>query len=133
MNYLTDKPFLIYRTYTGRSTVAKTFRDWMTEGEELYSIAMREYEQLQSQLESLQTQLAAKKDEVNQIAAVIGKPQVDNDNSDLAKIELPKTEPKSDRHDRKPVVQIVDRETPGSIPASRNTIAQALTGRGLGR
>jgi len=109
--------------------VGKTFRDWMGEGEELYSVAMREYEELQSQLQTLQTQLAAKKEEVNQIAIVIGKPQVDSD--DLAKIELPKTEPKSDQ--RKPVVQIVDRESPGSIPASRNTIAQALTGRGLGR
>ena len=109
--------------------MAKNFRDWMTEGEELYSIALREYEQLQGQLESLQTQLSAKKEELNQIAAVIGKPQVDND--ELARIDLPKTEPKSDQ--RKPVVQIVDRESPGSIPASRNTIAQALTGRGLGR
>ena len=109
--------------------MGKTFRDWMGEGEELYSVAMREYEELQSQLQTLQTQLAAKKEEVNQIAIVIGKPQVDSD--DLAKIELPKTEPKSDP--RKPVVQIVDRESPGSIPASRNTIAQALTGRGLGR
>lgn len=110
--------------------MAKNFRDWMGEGEELYSLALHEYENLQTQLEALQAQLSAKKDEVNQIAAVIGKPQVDND--DLARIELPKTEPKSDR-ERKPVVQIVDRETPGSIPASRNTIAQALTGRGLGR
>ena len=113
--------------------MAKTFRDWMTEGEELYSIALREYESLQTQLQALESQLSTKKVEVNQIAAVIGKPQVDNDSSDLARIELPKTEPKSDRHDRKPAVQIVDRETPGSIPASRNTIAQALTGRGLGR
>jgi len=113
--------------------VGKTFRDWMTEGEELYSIALREYESLQSQLEALQSQLSAKKDEVNQIATVIGKPQVDNDEAELARIELPKTEPKLDRPDRKPVVQIVDRESPGSIPASRNTIAQALTGRGLGR
>jgi hypothetical protein len=111
--------------------VAKTFNDWMTEGEELYSIAIREYESLQSQLQALQTQLSAKKDEVNQIAAVIGKPAVDND--DLATIELPKTEPKSADRDRKPLVQILDRESPGSIPASRNTIAQALTGRGLGR
>ena len=111
--------------------MAKTFRDWMTEGEELYSIALREYESLQSQLEEIQAQLSAKKDELNQIAAVIGKPQVDND--ELAKIELPKTEPKSADRERKPVVQIVDRESPGSIPASRNTIAQALTGRGLGR
>ena len=109
--------------------MGKTFRDWMGEGEELYSVAMREYEQLQSQLQTLQSQLSAKKEEVNQIAAVIGKPQVDND--ELARIDLPKTEPKSDQ--RKPVVQIVDRESPGSIPASRNTIAQALTGRGLGR
>jgi len=105
----------------------------MTEGEELYSIALREYESLQSQLEALQSQLSAKKNEVNEIAAVIGKPQVDNDESELARIDLPKPDVRADKHDRKPVVQIVDRETPGSIPASRNTIAQALTGRGLGR
>jgi hypothetical protein len=113
--------------------VAKTFRDWMTEGEELYSIALREYESLQSQLEALQSQLSAKRDELNQIAGVIGKPPIDNDEAERGKVELPRTEPKSDRHDRKPTVQIVDRESPGSIPASRNTIAQALTGRGLGR
>ena len=51
--------------------MAKTFRDWMTEGEELYSIALREYESLQTQLQALESQLSTKKDEVNQIAAVI--------------------------------------------------------------
>jgi chromosome segregation ATPase len=115
--------------------VVKSFRDWMKEGEELYSVALREYQTLQSQLEQLETQLSAKKEELNQIAQVVGKPQLD---SDLARIDLPRAETsraettRSDSN-RKPAVQIVDRETPGSIPASRNTIAQALTGRGLGR
>ncbi|HEV8604894.1 MAG TPA: hypothetical protein VGQ99_05990 [Tepidisphaeraceae bacterium] len=110
--------------------MVKSFRDWMKEGEELYSIALREYETLQSQLEQLETQLSAKKEELNQIAQVVGKPQVD---SDLAHIDLPRADITRPDSTRKPAVQIVDRETPGSIPASRNTIAQALTGRGLGR
>jgi hypothetical protein len=103
----------------------------MTEGEELYPshCGTRVFNRSSKPF----NQLSAKRDELNQNAGVIGKPQVDNDEAELAKIELPKTEPKTDRPDRKPTVQIVDRESPGSIPASRNTIALALTGRGLGR
>jgi hypothetical protein len=92
--------------------VAKSLREWLTEGEELYSAALREYQGLETQLEQLETQLASKKEELNQIAQVVGKPPVESN--------------------RRPAVQIVDRDGPGSIPASRNTIAKALTGRGLG-
>jgi chromosome segregation ATPase len=92
--------------------VAKSLKDWLQEGEELYSAAMRDYQSIESQLEQLEAQLASKKEELNQIAQVVGKPPVDSN--------------------RRPAVQIVDREGPGSIPASRNTIAKALTGRGLG-
>jgi hypothetical protein len=37
-----------------------------------------------------------------------------------------------DVNTRRPSVQIVEGHAPGSIPASRSTIAKALTGRGLG-
>ena len=92
--------------------MAKSFKDWLQEGEELYQGALREFQSIEAQLEKLENQLAAKKEELNHIAQVIGKPPVEGN--------------------RKPAVQIVDREAPGSIPASRNTIAKALTGRGLG-
>ncbi|MGE5607699.1 MAG: hypothetical protein ACM359_00450 [Bacillota bacterium] len=92
--------------------MAKSFKDWLQEGTDIYNAAMQEFQALESQLEELETKLAAKLEEVNQIAAVIGKPPVESH--------------------RRPAVQIVDSHGPGSVPASRNTIAKALTGRGLG-
>lgn len=92
--------------------MSKSFKDWLQEGESIYGAALSEYQSLEAQLEQLEAQLAAKKEEVNQIASVIGKPPVESS--------------------RRPAVQIVDAHGPGSIPASRNTIAKALTGRGLG-
>jgi hypothetical protein len=92
--------------------VSKSFKDWLLEGESLYSESLREYQELESQLEELEVRLAAKKEEVNQIAAVVGKPAIDAS--------------------RRPAVQIVDAHAPGSVPASRNTIAKALAGKGLG-
>jgi hypothetical protein len=91
--------------------VAKTFKDWLQEGEDLYSTALKEYQDLEQQLENLEQQLVNKKEELNQIAQVVGKPPVEGH--------------------RKPVIQIVDSHT-SSSPAGRNTIAKALTGRGLG-
>ena len=93
--------------------MSKTIKDWLHEGEALYDQAVEEYRRLEAQLEELEAKLAEKQDEVNQMAAIIGK----------SPVEL--------TH-RRPSVQIVEGHAPGSIPASRNTIAKALTGRGLG-
>jgi hypothetical protein len=93
--------------------MGKSVREWLHEGEELYNIAVREFQAIEAQIAHLEAQLAAKKDEVNQIAQVIGKPAVDGGA-------------------RRPPVQIIDTHTPGAIPASRATIAKALAGRGLG-
>jgi len=93
--------------------VSKSFKDWLSEGQGIYEAALKEFQTLEAQLEELEVQLAQKKDEVNAIAAVIGKPPVEGNN-------------------RRPAVEIVDGHGPGSIPTSRNTIAKALTGRGLG-
>jgi hypothetical protein len=93
--------------------VSKSFKDWLSEGESIYQAAMKEYQSLESQLADLEAQLVDKREEVNSIAAVIGKPPV---------------EPNV----RRPAVEIVDGHGPGSIPNARNTIAKALTGRGLG-
>lgn len=92
--------------------MAKSLQEWLQEGEFLYGTALKEFEELEAQLDDLEKRLNAKREEVNQIASVIGKPAVE------AK--------------RRASVQIIDSQAPGSIPASRNTIAKALTGRGLG-
>ncbi len=91
--------------------MAKSLQEWLSEGESLYNEAFKQFQDLEAQLEELEGRLTAKREEVNQIAAVIGKPAVE------AK--------------RRAAVQIIDAQAPGSIPASRNTIAKALTGRGL--
>ena len=93
--------------------VSKSFKDWLSEGESIYQAALKEFQSLEMQLQELETQLLQKREEVNSIAAVIGKPPVEPSVHRLA-------------------VEIVDGHGPGSIPASRNTIAKALTGRGLG-
>lgn len=95
--------------------MGKSLREWLADGEELYNIAMREYQAIEAQMEHLEAQLAAKRDELNHIGQVIGKSPIGDASTRRA-----------------PAVQIIDSHTPGSIPASRHTIAKALTGRGLG-
>ena len=90
----------------------KSFKDWLQEGESLYTEAMNEYQQLESQIEDLEKKLAIKKDELNQIAAVVGKPPVESN--------------------RRLTAQLIDDHGPSSVPNSPATIARALTGRGLG-
>ena len=90
----------------------KSLKDWLSEGETLYSEAMSEYQQLESQIEELERKLAVKKDELNQIAGVIGKPPVETN--------------------RRLTAQLIDDHGPSSVPNSPATIARALTGRGLG-
>lgn len=92
--------------------MVKSLQEWLQEGEVLYNEALKQFQELEMQLEDLESRLAAKRDEVNQIAAVIGRPTVESK--------------------RRASVQIIDAQAPGSIPASRDTIAKALTGRGLG-
>ena len=95
--------------------MGKSLREWLTEGEELYGSAMREYQAIEAQLEHLEAQLEAKREELNHIGQVIGKAPITDTTVRRA-----------------PSVQIIDTHSPGSIPASRHTIAKALTGRGLG-
>lgn len=92
----------------------KSFRDWLTEGEQLYNAAVAEFQQLEAQLAELEQRLVGKKAEVNQIAQVIGKPPVAESGNN-----------------RRLTAEIID---PGqNVPNSPATIARALTGRGLGR
>ncbi|MEM8872817.1 MAG: hypothetical protein AAGD32_01040 [Planctomycetota bacterium] len=93
--------------------MSKNFNDWLAEGEDLYNTAVAELEELVQQRNEIDQRLSAKQDEVNQIAKVIGKPEVEG---------------------AEPDVEIVGGE--GGVrraPNSSNTIARALTGQGLAR
>lgn len=91
----------------------KSFKDWLGEGESLHQQALAEYQDLERQLEDLEKRLAIKKDEVNQIAAVVNKPPVEAPN-------------------RRLTAELMDHHTSGSVANTPATIARALSGRGLG-
>jgi len=93
--------------------VAKTITEWMREGEALYATALKEFEEMDAQLQQLEKQLAQKQDEVNQIAQVIGKPLVEGN--------------------RRLTAQLIDDHGPLSVPTSSSTIARALSGRNINR
>jgi hypothetical protein len=96
-----------------RRTVNKSFRDWLSEGEQLYNASMNEFKAIESQLDALEQQLAAKKAEVNQIAQVIGKPPVESTG-------------------RRLTAQLIESEQVASTNAAvpPGNIARALSGRG---
>ena len=94
-------------------SAGKSFKDWLAEGEQLYAATLKEYQAIEAQLDEMEAKLAAKKNEVNQIAQVMGKPPVESN--------------------RRLTAQLVEEHGPNSVPNSPATIARALTGRGLGR
>ena len=99
----------------------KSFKEWLSEGEQIYAQTMSEYEELETQLADLQQRLAQKKAEVNEIASVIGKPAISR--PDPVRVE---------RLSGPATPQFMDRESPGSVPASRQTIAKVLAGKSIG-
>ena len=56
---------------------AKIVQQWLSQGETIYSGLVKECQALEAQLEDIETRLAAKQAEVNQVAAIIGKPTVE--------------------------------------------------------
>jgi hypothetical protein len=56
---------------------AKIVQQWLSQGETIYAGLVKECQTLESQLEDLETRLAAKQAEVNQVAQIIGKPLVE--------------------------------------------------------
>ena len=91
-----------------------TFQDWLRQGEQLYEAALRDFHALEAQIEELEARLAAKQGEVNEIARVIGKPQVEG--SRRLSAQLVSAE----------VVDVPDRAANSN---SNATIARALTGK----
>ncbi|MGA3068096.1 MAG: hypothetical protein ABSF29_14730 [Tepidisphaeraceae bacterium] len=95
------------------NVVAKSIAEWISEGEELYAASLEQYEQIEKELQEMERKLAAKQDEVNQIAQIIGKPTVEGN--------------------RRLTAQLIDDHGPNSVPNSPATIARALAGRNLNR
>jgi len=89
--------------------VNRNFKDWIAEGDVMYQNALSEYRELESQIDELERKLILKRDEVNEIARVVGKESLDNG--------------------KKLSAEIVDRGHVNSVPNSANTIARAITGR----
>ena len=94
--------------------VAKSLQEWMREGEELYTSAMRDYQQMENEMSELENRLASKQAEVNQIAGIIGKSPVETNR-------------------RVAIGQLIEAPEQSSMSSSTATIARALSGRGLGR
>ncbi|MGF1633484.1 MAG: hypothetical protein ACFCVE_06500 [Phycisphaerae bacterium] len=97
------------------NSMNKSFRDWMQEGQRLYDAAVAEYRQLEEQLHDIQQRLAAKKEEVNHIAGVIGQSEVEQ----------------VDHH--RGTSEVIEGGHARTVSNSTNTIARALSGKGLGR
>jgi hypothetical protein len=95
--------------------MSRNFQTWIAEGEEIYNGLLGQYRDVEGQIEELERQLVAKQAEVNQMAAVIGKPPMENTRRLSAQLVT---------------AEVVD--TFGNTSASANTIARALNGR-LGR
>ena len=88
---------------------AANFQDWLKQGESLYQAALKEFHDYEAQLADLETRLAAKQAEVNQIAQMIGKPIIEG-NKRLA-------------------AELVDRrESHGNGPVG-GAVSRALSGR----
>ena len=101
--------------------MASNFQQWLSQGDSLYQTALKEFHAIETQLDELEGKLLSKQAEVNQIAAVLGKPTVEasrkgvNGQSAGAAVAT--------------VPQIMD-EIERSQPAPSNAnIARALTGR----
>ena len=95
-------------------STTNSFQDWLRQGEQLYDAALRDFHALEAQIAELETRLAAKQAEVNEISRVIGKPQVEGNRRLSAQLVSAE------------VVDVPDR-TPNSN--SNATIARALTGK----
>jgi len=95
--------------------VANAFQQWLSQGEQLYSAALNDFHALEAQLEDLETKLAAKQAEVNQIAQMIGKPAIEGNRRLSAQMVA---------------AEVI--EVPGRVPnhtGSSASIARALTGK----
>ena len=100
-------------------SVANPFQQWLAQGEELYTAALSDFHALEAQLDELESRLAAKQAEVNQIAQMIGKPILEGNRRLSAQIV--------------PADVVEHRNSHGNNSGSSASIARALTGKFGGR
>ena len=101
--------------------MASAFQEWLQQGEHLYNTALREFHDIERQLGELETRLAEKQTEVNQIAQIIGRPMVEGNRRLTAQLVSSTEIVESPDRDR-------DRERVPTPGANAN-IARALTGK----
>src|SRR5690242_14453910 len=95
--------------------VSMNFTQWLSQGEQLYQTALREFHAIEAQLDELEQKLAIKQAEVNQIAQVIGKPPVEGNRRLSAQLVTGQI---VEEHERAP-----------QTTSSNANIARALTGK----
>lgn len=89
----------------------RSYKDWLAEGESLYSNLLNEFEVVQAQINELEKQLISKRGEVNELASIIGKPVLEQaQRLSVHAVDAPP-----------PVL-------PPRAPTSSASIARALTG-----
>ena len=100
-----------------RCFVPGNFQEWLQQGESLYQAALKEYHDMEAQLDDLESRLVAKQAEVNQIAQVIGKPPVEGTRRVSGQIVSAE------------VIDVPVERTGGPTAGSNASIARALTGK----
>ncbi len=71
-------------------TAPASLQTWLAEGEGLYNAAVKDFRDLEAQLEGLEAKLIAKQSEVNEIAQVIGKPPIEGNRRLTAQLVTPR-------------------------------------------
>jgi len=61
----------------GSEPAPKSLQQWLAQGEMLYAAVLKEYQAIEAQILELESRLAARHSEVNQIARLIGKPPLE--------------------------------------------------------
>lgn len=55
------------------ASVASSFKQWLAQGEELFAVLARQYQAMEAQLIELESRLADKQAEIEQVARLLGK------------------------------------------------------------
>lgn len=55
------------------ASIASSFKQWLAQGEELYGVLARQYQAMEAQLIELESRLADKQAEIEQVARLLGK------------------------------------------------------------
>ena len=71
-------------------TAPASLQSWLAQGEALYNSAVKDFRDLEAQVEGLEAKLIAKQSEVNQIAQVIGKPPIEGNRRLSAQLVTPR-------------------------------------------